>query len=236
MIPNESLLDNPIWQALSTMHAAFNEGDERLKYFYPDISPFVAMADWQEADQLYLDKHLPADRGFFYIIRDKIKLPGSCKKVFTIPLWQMVMQQPVPYPAQNFTIRVLGHENIPAMIELTALTKPGPFSQRTIGFGNYIGIFEEDRLVAMAGERLKLPGYTEVSAICTHPDATGKGYAAALLSAACSRILEKGQTPFLHVRNDNTRAIMMYERAGFAIRCEMDFGIFRKNNTLLPVQ
>lgn len=231
MTPNESLLDNPIWQALNTAHAAFNEGDERLKYFYPDISPFVAMSDWQEADQFYLDKHLPADRGFFYIIRDKIKLPGSCKKVFTIPLWQMVMQQHMPFTVKDTSIQPLDHTHIPAMIGLTALTRPGPFTQRTIEFGNYTGIFEQDQLVAMAGERLKIPGYTEVSAICTHPDATGKGYGATLLSAACARILEKGQTPFLHVRNDNTRAIQMYEKAGFTIRCEMDFAIFKKQVT-----
>ena len=224
----EMILDNPIWHALSTNHRDFNEGDDRLKYFYPDISPFVAMADWGEDDQAYLDKNIPADRGFFYIIRDKIELPDSCKKVFTIPLWQMVMQQPVPYPATDITIKPLGNMHIPAMIELTALTRPGPFTQRTIEFGNYTGIFEKEQLVAMAGERLKLPGYTEVSAICTHPDATGKGYGAALLSAACTRILEKGQIPFLHVRNDNIRAIQMYERAGFVIRCEMDFAIFKK--------
>lgn len=228
MATNESLLDNPIWQALSTTHAAFNEGDERLKYFYPEISPFVAMADWQEVDRAYAETHLPADRGFFYIIRDKIQLPDSCRKAFTIPLWQMVMQQHVPFTVKDAIIQPLDYSHITAMIELTALTRPGPFTQRTIEFDNYIGIFENDQLVAMAGERLKVPGYTEVSAICTHPDATGKGYGAALLSIACARILEKGDIPFLHVRNDNIRAIKMYEKAGFSIRCEMDFAIFKK--------
>jgi len=114
------------------------------------------------------------------------------------------------------------------MIELTALTKPGPFNNRTIEFGNYIGIFEGDRLAAMAGERLKISGYTEVSAICTHPDFIGKGYGAVLLSQASLRILRDGQIPFLHVRNDNTRAIKMYEKAGYTIRTEMDFAIFKK--------
>lgn len=232
MTSNESLLDNPIWQALNSAHAVFNEGNERLKYFYPEISPFVAMADWQKEDRDYLESHIPADRGFFYIIREKIQLPDSCRKAFTIPLWQMVMQQHIPFTIKDVTILPLDHSHIPAMIELTALTRPGPFSQRTIEFGNYTGIFENDRLVAMAGERLKVPGYTEVSAICTHPDATGKGYGAALLSAACSRIRQNGQTPFLHVRNDNARAIKMYEKAGFSIRCEMDFAIFKKTTLL----
>lgn len=224
----ESLLDNPIWESLSSYHQHNNEGDDRLKYFYPEISPFVAMAEWGEADKNHLDKHLPADRNFFYIINKNIELPVSCKKGFTIRLFQMVCRNHIPFIARGITTRVLDTADIPQMIELTALTKPGPFNNRTIEFGNYIGVFEGDRLAAMAGERLKISGYTEVSAICTHPDFTGKGYGAVLLSQASSRILRDGQVPFLHVRNDNTRAIKMYEKAGYTIRTEMDFAIFKK--------
>jgi ribosomal protein S18 acetylase RimI-like enzyme len=227
-----SLLDNPIWETLSSYHLHNNEGDDRLKYFYPSISPFVAMADWDSEDRDYLEEQLPADRNFFYIIQKKIELPACCKKTFTIPLYQMVCRDHNPFTAPGLKTRSLGRADIPQMIELTALTKPGPFNQRTIEFGNYIGIFEGERLAAMAGERLKFPGYTEVSAICTHPDFTGKGYGAMLLSQASSRILHNGQVPFLHVRNDNTRAIKMYEQAGFEIRTEMDFAIFKKTTVL----
>jgi ribosomal protein S18 acetylase RimI-like enzyme len=229
----ESLLDNPIWEALSSYHRHYNEGDDRLKYFYPAISPFVAMNEWDQSDQDYLEQNLPADRNFFYIIKKKFELPASCKKAFSIPLYQMVCRNHKPYTAPGITTRPLEQADIPQMIELTALTKPGPFNQRTIEFGNYIGIFDGDRLAAMAGERLKCPGYTEVSAICTHPDYTGKGYGAVLLSQACARIIRDGQIPFLHVRHDNTRAIKMYEQAGFEIRTEMDFAIFRKNDSTL---
>jgi predicted GNAT family acetyltransferase len=88
----------------------------------------------------------------------------------------------------------------PEMIELTALTKPGPFDKRTHELGTYLGIFREKKLVAMAGERLKVPGYTEVSAVCTHPQHTGHGYARVLMCEVMRRIRERGETPFLHVR------------------------------------
>ena len=226
----EMILDNPIWHALSTHHRNFNEGDDRLKYFYPEISPFVAMADWDEADKEYLVEKLPADRNFFYITAQSLDLPDRCKRGFTIKLFQLVCRKQLPFHQSGIQIRPLGKADIPQMIELTALTKPGPFNQRTIEFGNYIGIFEEERLVAMAGERLKFPGYTEVSAICTHPDYTGRRYSAALLSQATAGIVSEGQTPFLHVRNDNTRAIDLYEQAGYEIRCEMDFAIKKKSS------
>ncbi len=224
----ESPLDNPIWQSLCSVHQQYNEGDGRLKYFYPEISPFVAMAEWDEADRNYLDQHLPANRNFFYIIKNKVELPVSCKIVFSIPLYQMVCREHTPFSAPGITTRALGAADIPQAIGLTALTKPGPFNQRTIEFGNYIGIFEGERLTAMAGERLKFSGYTEVSAICTHPDFAGKGFGAVLLSQASAHIIQNGQIPFLHVRNDNTRAIKLYEKAGFEIRSEMDFAIFKK--------
>jgi predicted GNAT family acetyltransferase len=108
------------------------------------------------------------------------------------------------------------------------MTRPGPFYERTIDFGNYIGIFEQEKLVAMAGERMKLKGYTEVSAICTHPDHLGKGYASMLFSQASARIVQEGSKPFLHVKKDNDTAIRIYEKFGYKIRSEMFFTVFKK--------
>jgi predicted GNAT family acetyltransferase len=113
------------------------------------------------------------------------------------------------------------------MIELTALTKPGPFSTRTHELGTYFGIREGGKLVAMAGERLKVPGYTEVSAVCTHPEHTGKGYARVLMIEVMRGIRQRGETPFLHVRQDNERAIALYERLGFIKRHRGHFAVIR---------
>ena len=114
------------------------------------------------------------------------------------------------------------------MLELTALTKPGPFGSRTHELGTYLGIRCEGQLVAMAGERLKVPGYTEVSAVCTHPEHTGKGYARVLMTEIMRSIGERGETPFLHVRLDNVRAVEIYERLGFRTRGIWHYVVLRK--------
>jgi predicted GNAT family acetyltransferase len=122
----------------------------------------------------------------------------------------------------------LGTPDSAEMIELTAMTKPGPFSTRTHELGTYLGIRKDGKLVAMAGERLKVPGHTEVSAVCTHPEHTGKGYAGDLMAEVMKRIRERGETPFLHVRQDNGRAIEVYKRLGFRQRKLGHFAVLRK--------
>ncbi len=122
----------------------------------------------------------------------------------------------------------LGPQDSPEMMELAALTKPGPFGRRTHELGTYLGIRCEGKLVAMTGERLKVPGYTEVSAVCTHPDHTGKGYARMLMTEIMRGIRDRGETPFLHVRRDNTRAVELYERLGFHTRVMPHFAVLRK--------
>jgi predicted GNAT family acetyltransferase len=125
----------------------------------------------------------------------------------------------------------LGAPDSPDMVALTALTKPGPFGTRTHELGAYIGIRFQGKLIAMAGERLKIPGYTEVSAVCTHPDHLGKGYARILMSEIMRRIRDRGETPFLHVRRDNSRAIALYERLGFQARKLGHFAVLRRTTT-----
>ena len=122
----------------------------------------------------------------------------------------------------------LGPQDSAEMIALTALTKPGPFSTRTHELGTYLGIRDSGTLVAMAGERLKVPGHTEVSAVCTHPDHTGKGYAAILMLEVMKGIRGRGETPFLHSRQDNLRAIEVYKRLGFRERKQGHFAVLRK--------
>jgi predicted GNAT family acetyltransferase len=107
---------------------------------------------------------------------------------------------------------------VPEMLDLTKLTKPGPFGTRTRELGDYFGVRSGGTLAAMAGERLRLPGYTEISAVCTHPDHLGHGYASGLIEILMGRIFSRGELPFLHVRPDNARAIQVYERLGFERR------------------
>jgi predicted GNAT family acetyltransferase len=116
-------------------------------------------------------------------------------------------------------------------MELTALTKPGPFDRRTREFGRYVGIRVNGSLVAMAGERMKVLGHTEVSAVCTHPEHTGKGYAQALMLEVIKGIRERGEIAFLHVRQDNLRAIEIYKRLGFRERVLRHYAVLRRSES-----
>ncbi len=134
-------------------------------------------------------------------------------------------------PPSSIDFIELTDDDIPEMIALTALTKPGPFDARTREFGDYIGIRREGKLAAMAGQRLHVPGYREVSAVCTHPDYLGQGYARALMLEIMRRIIASGETPFLHVRSLNTRAIDVYRRMGFIERRSIELAILRRNGS-----
>lgn len=111
---------------------------------------------------------------------------------------------------------------------MVQLTEPGPFLEKTIDFGNYTGVFEDGKLVSMAGHRFNPTPYTEVSAVCTHPNHLGKGYAYRLLREQIKRILAKNEIPFLHVRDDNEGAIKLYEKLGFNIRTSMIAYVIKK--------
>ena len=223
------LLDNPAWWALHSVDKHFNIGNELVKYFPANISPFVGIANWDEKHQEKLLHNLPADRSFAVMVAESFKLIDGLETVFSTTLNQLVFENfKTEYSTEMFqNIQTLGDEYIPDMLELTALTKPGPFYEKTNAFGNYVGIFQNNQLVAMAGERLHLNDYTEISAVCTHPSQTGKGFGSLLVAYLVEKIIESGQTPFLHARKDNVGAIRVYEKVGFLVRKEMNFAIFK---------
>ena len=224
------LLDNPVWEALATEDARLNCGSGVVRYFAEDVSPFVGMRLWDDHDLALLEKELPSDRNFSVMIADQVRIPACFEVVFTTPLYQMVCTSFQPIFDSSLIMRSLVKEDVPAMLALTSLTKPGPFFQRTIDFGHYIGIIEGNNLLAMAGERLHVKGYTEVSAVCTDPAYLGKGYASHLMSHACETVIQRGDIPFLHVKQDNTRAIAKYEHLGFSIRSAFYFAVIKRRN------
>lgn len=144
-----------------------------------------------------------------------VDVPAGWRVIETDLLLQMVHQRDVELPAPPENMITLGPQDTAEMIDLVKLTKPGPFGSRTQELGIYLGVRREGKLAAMAGERLRVAGHAEVSAVCRHPDFLGRGLAGGLMAAVMRRMREKNETPFLHVRADNTRAIKLYKRLGF---------------------
>lgn len=222
-------LDNVIWQALTTRQAQFAERSANARIFVREVSPLSGFEEPSGANYAALGA-LIGEGATTAVFLDQpfTKCPGW-EFVVGAPLVQMVCHKPAPFAASNgHAVLELGSAESPEMLELTALTKPGPFGTRTHELGAYLGIRDGGKLVAMAGERLKVPGFTEISAVCTHPEHTGKSYARLLMSEIIDRIRAKGETPFLHVRQDNTRAIAVYESLGFQTRKLLHFAVLRR--------
>ena len=222
------LLDNPAWNALHSGNPEFAVGTGDVKYFQPDVSPFAALNEntIENLETLY---DIAPPQAFFGVITPvEITIPAEWQLIECMDCLQMVCETPARQVDKKQEFVALSDEHVPAMLALTKLTNPGPFAKRTIEYGHYRGIFEDDELVAMAGQRLNPKPYAEVSAVCTHPDHLGKGYAAQLIMCQVERIQAAGEIPFLHVLAKNERAINLYQSLGFETRTRIFFYVIKK--------
>lgn len=210
---SDHVLDNPVWHSLHGAHAhlARIHGAAAV-YDDPAVTLFVGMAgdDWD-------DLRAAVGPGRVGVVLDR-EIPGDLRTMMTVPCHQMVAEtwEPVADPEAL----PLGPDDVPEMIDLTARTKPGPFEPRTIELGTYVGYRVDGRLVAMAGERMHPPGFTEISAVCTDPEFTGRGFAARLMATVGAGIVARGETPFLHVAHGNP-ARALYDKLGFVVRRDL---------------
>jgi len=223
------LLDNPVWHALSTEQSALAQGNGLAKRFPLDVAPFGGLIDQSAAAYHALEEILPGAVTALALDSEPI-LPTNWEMVHSGEMYQMICDAP-PHLEESQIFRELTEADVPEMLALTKLTEPGPFLPRTIELGAYLGIFDAGYLVAMAGERLHLTGFTEISAVCTHPQYRGRGYGNALLSALISRIALRGETPILHVRTENLTAVRLYEKLGFKIRARLHLAIIKYRAT-----
>jgi ribosomal protein S18 acetylase RimI-like enzyme len=222
------VLDNPAWNALISGNANFANGNEQAKYFDIEISPFIALKDNSADDFKALHQLLPDNRIALFVTPAEMPIPAPWTIQYSVKGYQMLFSPETVQGGDSNGLISLTETHIPQMLALTKLTNPGPFASRTIEFGHYRGVFDGNKLVAMAGQRLHAGNYAEISAVCTHPDHTGKGYARQLLLDQAKRIKQEGNTPFLHVKDDNERAIKVYESLGFAIRHDVYFYVLDK--------
>ncbi len=217
-----------MWSALNSGCKHLGSGNTFAKYFDKDIAPFAGLAKLDAAHLQKLYDLLPIESSVALVIPVNLNFPKPWQIVHQDGVLQLTFEQTTTLTQKNENFIPLDTRHVPAMIELTAMTKPGPFLQRTIEFGHYIGIFDGEKLVAMAGFRMQIENYIEISAVCTHPDYTGKGYGTMLLTYLVNQILAKGKKPFLHVRASNQRAIGLYESLGFKIRQTLQLSIIKK--------
>lgn len=224
------LLHNPVYNALLSGNAHLGFGTEKVKCFYEAVSPFVGFPETYAGGFEDLYQLLPAERKILYATPTAIDEPKGWQLLVEVKGLQFIYTKGPSSIEPSIKTTALQKQHGEEMIALASLTKPGPFSSRTIEFGNYYGIFENNKLVAMAGQRLHVNDYAEISAVCTHPDYLGRGYAAALIHQQINLIYNAGGHPFLHVRADNERAIALYDRLGFVISRPMNFYFMKRKD------
>jgi predicted GNAT family acetyltransferase len=210
-------LDHPVWNALTSAQSRLAEGGARARRYPPAIAPFAAIADRSPPSFAALGELMSRTDQAVLFTTEPVAAPAQFKVLLAATGEQMI-GAPVETSVPSAEIVTLGADDAPALMELTKLTRPGPFTPRTHELGTFLGIRVDRQLVAMAGERMKPANYTEMTAVCVHPNYRGRGYAQMLLGAVSRQILARGEIPFLHVFSDNAAAIALYRRQGMEIR------------------
>jgi ribosomal protein S18 acetylase RimI-like enzyme len=214
-------LDNPIWEALRTHHACFARHSDAAARYDAEVAPFAAVSDLGPQGAAALAALLDQGEKLYGVG----PLPGESPLLEVEdhgPLAQMVWTMPFDAP-RDAPVTLLTDAHLADMVALTALVYPEYFRPRTPHMGRYLGIYDGARLAAMAGERMHPGTWVEVSAVCTHPDYLGRGFARQLMAEICASILERGEIPFLHVARSNLRAKTLYDRLGFVERSAIPY-------------
>ena len=213
-------LDHPIWTALTGEQKALAQGNGFALRYPAEIAPFAAMREPTPQAFEALRELIPERGSAILFTVDEIAPPPGLKVQLAGAGYQMIAggDPAAAAYAQTPEITTLHASDVPEMVRLTELTKPGPFSARTHELGRYLGIRLGGRLAAMAGERMRMNGYVEISAVCVHPDHRGKGYARILVRTLMESLRQQGLVPMLHVFEGNASAIALYQQLGFEIR------------------
>ena len=221
-------LDRPVWSSLTTHHASLSEGNALARRFARDVNLFgSACDDTPEAAVALAELVRPGESVFVAQVPGVVIAPGLVEAKAAKGV-QMVALRNTRFDASEGDIELLTDADAPEMLALATLTEPGPFLPRTHVMGTFRGIRVGGRLVAMAGERMRFPGYTEVSGVCTHPEFRGRGFARRLSSVVAAGIEARGDQAFLHAWKSNVSAISLYEGLGFTVRTEVYVAVLKR--------
>jgi len=219
-------LDNPVWSSLNAGHKAIARLHGAAARYPGHISPLSGLREFSGCAFEDMRNLTAADEIIGLVTAFKIDVPQIWDVIVSRTIDQMVCQD--FRPAVDIEPLLLSEHDVPEMIALMKLTQPGPFEHGTIGMGKYIGVRSPDgALMAMAGQRMSLGKFREISAVCTHPDHQGKGYAGRLMTLLAREIIAEDKIPFLHVKTENVSAKHLYEKLGFRVRRAMHFNVIR---------
>ena len=221
---DQAQLDNPIWHSLNGAHAGLAQGRGGVRWYPPSFTPFIAVASVDTAlDRAAVARDCDTAGACFLGVLPRA-LPEGWRFHSRSAVHQMLYAPAQPPAVDESRCSVLGIGQRPEMLALARLAFPDFFRERTAELGTYLGIFQDGRLAAMAGERMALDGLREISGVCTHPDHTGRGHARLLTHALLHRHRKQGLNTFLHVSEGNVAARGLYQAMGFAVRTTLEMG------------
>ena len=215
---SEHKLDNPVWYSLSETHKDFGIDFGTTKFYHPDYCPFGGFTTFDTIKDAVSEYAKLASN--FYVFGQKPIVPENLKLNNELLCLQMIIHDRINISIDDQIVR-LGEEHLDDLLELVKIAYPEYFKIKTYTLGSYYGIYKNNQLVAITGERMQMDYFIEVSAVITHPDHTGKGYAKQLVAHTVNTIFAQNKTPFLHVSEANVGAVKLYEKLGFQTRIRM---------------
>ncbi len=223
-------LDNPAWYSLTETHKDFAIDYNGLKFYHPDYCPFGGFIKPDTTDTGIDSYSLLTNN--FYVVGDRPILNDKVQLKKELVCNQMVLDKSIELEITEPITELQTTKQKIDLFDLVNLVQPGYFKSKTADLGNYYGIYKENKLIAVTGERMKMNEATEVSAIVTHPEHIGKGYAKQLVTYTSNKIFREDKKPYLHVAEANIRAIGLYEKLGFGTRRKISFWNLITNNDI----
>jgi ribosomal protein S18 acetylase RimI-like enzyme len=214
-------LDNPVWHSLNETHSNFALEYDDFKFYHPDFCPFGGFTSLINSNK-NIETYTSLVTNF-YVVGDKPNFNNTVILNKDLICNQMVLNKPIELDISEQITKLKTERHLKELFELVNLVQPGYFKDKTHELGSYYGIIENDKLIAVTGERMKMNNFTEISAVITHPNHTGKGYAKQLIKHTSDQIFKDNKTPYLHVANINTNAIKLYNKLGFQTRRTISF-------------
>ena len=217
---NVKKLDNPVWYSLSETHQNFAVDYTDIKFYHPDYCPFGGFLKTEKVSK-FLDEYSTMVDNFF-VVGEKPEFSNQLKLKNELVCLQMVINDSIDLEIKEQVVKLTA-EHTDNLFQLVNLVQPGYFKRKTALLGDYFGIFKNGGLISVAGERMKMNDFIEVSAIVTHPNHTGRGYAKQLIAHTVNNIFNQNKIPYLHVVENNIGAITLYEKLGFTTRRKISF-------------